>query len=775
MKIIILFLSMFSFSLVTFGQTGVIFNGTTIPTNATPWSWGQSTIEVEQGAGPEGANAIKWVQGDEWGGGWTGIGFTIDPPFDLSAVWETESAVFKLKCEEGVGPLRIQYESNNSAGLKGNVFTPVTDNQWHEYTFPLKDMVLQDATTEFDPSNINVVGIMAEASGIVGKIIYITDWNITTEPSLIIFNGVAYPTTIESWTWGNSVIDIETGAGPVSGSNAVKWVQGDAAGTGIGVTVDPMYDLSTVWQTDSLKFEMKAEQGVDSMTMMFYDGARVIVTQNFVPVTDNQWHDYALPLKDFAPLEGSSTVFDPSTIQFLELNTGLYVGAGTPNKIVYLTNWWTGNPIFDVIPPAAPTSLNSTAEEFKNIITWTDVDGESGERYNLYFSRNPITDAAQADVVELKIAENTQQAEHLLFAPAADQEVSFYYGLTCSDASGNNSPVTSFGPFTNTAKGVATISLNPPLNFAADGDLTEWAGITPLHRVPSDGNQYVVDWGEPFSNDEDLGFDVYMAVDNTYLYVAFDVEDDIVSYQDPSTNYQDSPDFHIGLYNYHGAPHTSYKRIEQPDYLIRFAQSRALIDMITGGDSLLVSGTDYFWGESFPSGYTIEARISWTSLAEKSGDNVFEPVEGYRIPVDIMFNDADATGARESMLHLSPYSNGNSWADPSDWVYTWIGNIWEPVGVEDEGNVIDNYSLSQNYPNPFNPTTQINYSLEKPGLVTIKVYDLLGRVVATLINDQQTSGRHTINFDASTLTSGVYFYQINSGSFSSTKKMILVK
>jgi hypothetical protein len=197
--------------------------------------------------------------------------------------------------------------------------------------------------------------------------------------------------------------------------------------------------------------------------------------------------------------------------------------------------------------------------------------------------------------------------------------------------------------------------------------------------------------------------------------------------------------------------------------------------MITGGDSLLVSGTDYFWGESFPSGYTIEARISWTSLAEKSGDNVFEPVEGYRIPVDIMFNDADATGARESMLHLSPYSNGNSWADPSDWVYTWIGNIWEPVGVEDEGNVIDNYSLSQNYPNPFNPTTQINYSLEKPGLVTIKVYDLLGRVVATLINDQQTSGRHTINFDASTLTSGVYFYQINSGSFSSTKKMILVK
>ena len=65
--------------------------------------------------------------------------------------------------------------------------------------------------------------------------------------------------------------------------------------------------------------------------------------------------------------------------------------------------------------------------------------------------------------------------------------------------------------------------------------------------------------------------------------------------------------------------------------------------------------------------------------------------------------------------------------------------------------------------------------LEKSGLVTIKVYDILGKLVATLVNEQQNSGLHTINFNAAKFTSGVYIYQINSGSFTSTKKMILVK
>jgi hypothetical protein len=85
------------------------------------------------------------------------------------------------------------------------------------------------------------------------------------------------------------------------------------------------------------------------------------------------------------------------------------------------------------------------------------------------------------------------------------------------------------------------------------------------------------------------------------------------------------------------------------------------------------------------------------------------------------------------------------------------------------------FSLSQNYPNPFNPVTTINYTLASSGKVELKVYDILGREVQTLVNDIQNAGSHTVNFNAVNLSSGVYFYRITSGNFSDIKKMVLVK
>ena len=85
------------------------------------------------------------------------------------------------------------------------------------------------------------------------------------------------------------------------------------------------------------------------------------------------------------------------------------------------------------------------------------------------------------------------------------------------------------------------------------------------------------------------------------------------------------------------------------------------------------------------------------------------------------------------------------------------------------------YSLSQNYPNPFNPSTTIAYSILKDGLVTLKVYDVLGEEVVTLINEVQSAGTRNITFYASELSSGVYYYQLVSGGFISTKKLILMK
>ena len=86
-----------------------------------------------------------------------------------------------------------------------------------------------------------------------------------------------------------------------------------------------------------------------------------------------------------------------------------------------------------------------------------------------------------------------------------------------------------------------------------------------------------------------------------------------------------------------------------------------------------------------------------------------------------------------------------------------------------------NFYLSQNYPNPFNPTTNIKYQIPEKGIVTLKIYDVLGNEIATLINEEKPGGAYTIKFDGSSLASGIYFYQMNAGSCTGTRKLILMK
>ena len=85
------------------------------------------------------------------------------------------------------------------------------------------------------------------------------------------------------------------------------------------------------------------------------------------------------------------------------------------------------------------------------------------------------------------------------------------------------------------------------------------------------------------------------------------------------------------------------------------------------------------------------------------------------------------------------------------------------------------FRLEQNYPNPFNPSTIITYSIPRGSFVTLKIYDILGNEIATLVNEEEPAGNYKINFNGNRLSSGVYFYRIQAGDLIATKKLILIK
>jgi hypothetical protein len=97
--------------------------------------------------------------------------------------------------------------------------------------------------------------------------------------------------------------------------------------------------------------------------------------------------------------------------------------------------------------------------------------------------------------------------------------------------------------------------------------------------------------------------------------------------------------------------------------------------------------------------------------------------------------------------------------------------------LKDKENILVSYKnkLNNNYPNPFNPITKISYSIEKAGLVKLKIYDILGREIKTLVNEIKNPGEYIAEFNGSSLSSGVYFYRIECNGFIAIKKMVLIK
>jgi photosystem II stability/assembly factor-like uncharacterized protein len=140
----------------------------------------------------------------------------------------------------------------------------------------------------------------------------------------------------------------------------------------------------------------------------------------------------------------------------------------------------------------------------------------------------------------------------------------------------------------------------------------------------------------------------------------------------------------------------------------------------------------------------------------------------------VAYNIFTSSGWKSSITFLN---------NDTGFVSTYYGGILKttngggtPIGILPGQNEIPaSFSLSQNYPNPFNPTTIVSYSLPKNTHVTIKVYDLLGRLVKQLVNENKSPGKYSVSFDGTDFASGVYFYTIETPEFTQSKKMVLLK
>ena len=162
--------------------------------------------------------------------------------------------------------------------------------------------------------------------------------------------------------------------------------------------------------------------------------------------------------------------------------------------------------------------------------------------------------------------------------------------------------------------------------------------------------------------------------------------------------------------------------------------------------------------------------------------NAFTLADNYSYPIRVAIDDSTKIA-----IKFSPYNNAATGyfgnveiahnANPSTTSVTLngsgIGQNQNPV--EDIDELPSSYSLTQNYPNPFNLSTKIKYAIKESGFVSLKVFDIFGKEVTKLVNTFQPNGNYEITFDATNLTSGVYYYKLNINDFTETKKMVLMK
>jgi hypothetical protein len=327
---------------------------------------------------------------------------------------------------------------------------------------------------------------------------------------------------------------------------------------------------------------------------------------------------------------------------------------------------------------------------------------------------------------------------------------------------------------------------------------------------PNDGRlwipskAFVSDNGAQPGNDADLSANYYSAWDDTYLYIYEEVTDDIVNLTNGSNYWaNDCIDVKIDPDPTMGSPNNVFclaltcKDSGDVDASM-WGGIADLVETVGGGwadtaNSGNPTKADYA-RKSTDDGYVLELRIKWAWVATTDKGPI-EPAVGNQYGFAILNHDNDAT-TRDGSIEWAAEMTDHVWDDCSNMGYIELladhkikyvpqnlrnpDNVhphpeWYITAVSRQSAVVKDFALFQNYPNPFNPTTTIRFAIAKSRFVSLKVHDVLGRTVATLVAENIIPGTHEVSFDGTSLASGVYFYRLQAGDFVATKKLLLLK
>ncbi len=490
---------------------------------------------------------------------------------------------------------------------------------------------------------------------------------------------------------------------------------------------------------------------------------------------------------------------------------------------IYLDDVFIGPADLDLgalsLPPAAMSGVTGASDGSTNVLSWTHNPDFGG--YNVYWSGSPITDVTAAGVNFLrKVTEAPYEVRHNIEIPHSFSAAgsTLYYAVTSLSPSGVENPDVS-----NSAVEIDNpdLAVSPPILSLTDDesealfDLIN-AGMVSNEGFPEGSMPFVVDdmhsqLSETLTlpdNNDDLSASVWIAYYagnadeelSPEIWIYAEVTDDVAQFSpanDPPSDAWQYDSIELGWGNYDvrdaggsilgGSPHSNFMRGDFPDYQLRLSphggKSDATAQRFVNVNSDADNKTNPGGGAAYASaanGYNILAYFTTPEMKVPGdkGDDFPGKGEVRFMPLTITLNDADGEGrVHQITWSLNPAVDNMWWNTPSQWQVVAMVGPMSPTSSEGPSELPTTHALEQNYPNPFNPATTIRFQLPQAEQVTLRVFDVLGREVAALFdNAAMEAGEHTVQFDASGLTSGVYLYRLEAGaSFVQTRRMMLVK